>query len=170
MFLGHRASPYGLRSERGRLCYKSPDVTNEKMNDVPAAVRSRIMRAIRSKNTKPELQVRRALHAAGYRFRLHQKELPGTPDIVLPRHRIAVQVNGCFWHGHDCPRGQRRPSTNVGYWVPKFAKNQQRNSAAAKALSESGWTVVIIWECQLESGTAHLLQMLAGLSIRVDTT
>jgi len=132
------------------------------MDQVSAAVRSRMMKAIRGKNTKPELQVRRALHAAGYRFRLHRKDLPGTPDIILPRHRIAVQVNGCFWHQHDCPRGRRRPSSNVNYWGPKLQRNRQRQAAAAEALSATGWSMVTIWECELKVGIDALLRHLAS--------
>jgi DNA mismatch endonuclease (patch repair protein) len=131
------------------------------MDQVPATVRSRMMRAIRSKNTKPELKVRRALHAAGYRFRLHRRDLPGTPDIVLPRYRIAVQVNGCFWHRHDCPRGRHRPSTNTDYWGPKLERNLRRQADATKALSEAGWAVVMIWECEVETGINDLLRNLA---------
>ena len=128
------------------------------MDQVSAAVRSRMMRAIRSKNTKPELQVRRTLHIAGYRSRLHRKDLPGTPDLVLPRYRMAVQINGCFWHRHDCPRGRRRPSSNVDYWDQKLERNWRRQAAAAQALSEAGWSVVTIWECELKAGIDALLR------------
>jgi DNA mismatch endonuclease (patch repair protein) len=132
------------------------------MDQVTPAVRSRMMRAIRGKNTKPELEVRKALHAAGYRFRLHRKDLPGTPDVVLPRYSMAVQVNGCFWHRHECPRGRRRPSSNVDYWGPKLDRNRRRQAAVAKALSAAGWVVVTIWECEVEAGIAALLRDLAS--------
>jgi DNA mismatch endonuclease (patch repair protein) len=130
------------------------------MDQVLPAVRSRMMRAIPGKHTKPEMQVRRALHAAGYRFRLHRRDLPGTPDIVLPGHRIVVEVNGCFWHAHDCPRGNRRPSSNVDYWLRKLARNRHRQAAAIEALSAGGWTVVTIWECQVAAGIKALFAAL----------
>jgi DNA mismatch endonuclease (patch repair protein) len=130
-----------------------------------------MMRAIRGKNTKPEMLVRRALHAAGYRFRLHRRDLPGTPDVVLPRYRIVVQVNGCWWHGHDCPRGQRRPSTNVEYWGPKLERNKQRQATAEASLIAADWTVVTVWECDLEAGIAGLLRRLRRRQrIQVDTS
>jgi DNA mismatch endonuclease (patch repair protein) len=136
------------------------------MDQVSPAVRSRMMRAIHSKNTQPELRVRRALHAAGYRFRLHRKDLPGTPDIVLPQYRTVVQVNGCFWHRHDCPRGRRWPSSNASYWRPKLERNQRRQEAAVRALSAAGWRVVTIWECNVGGGLAALLRALAYLKSR----
>jgi len=130
------------------------------MDQVPPKIRSRMMRAIRAKHTKPEMQVRRALHAAGYRFRLHQKGLPGTPDIVLKRHSVAIPVNGCSWHRHDCPKGRRHPSTNVSYWGPKLEKNRLRQIATAEALVAAGWKVVTIWECEVDAGIKALLRKL----------
>jgi DNA mismatch endonuclease (patch repair protein) len=132
------------------------------MDQVTPAIRSRMMRAIRGKNTKPELQVRRALHAAGHRFRLHRKDLAGTPDVVLPRYRVAVQVNGCFWHRHECPRGRWHPSSNVDYWGPKLERNRRRRAAVAEALGATGWSVVTIWECNVQAGIDALLQELAN--------
>jgi DNA mismatch endonuclease, patch repair protein len=130
------------------------------MDQVTPAVRSRMMRAIPSKNTKPELEVRRTLHAMGYRFRLHRKDLAGTPDVVFPRYRIAVFVNGCFWHGHDCPRGRRKPSSNVRYWGQKLERNRRRSISAIKALSASGWSVVTVWECNMRAGIEDLVRHL----------
>jgi DNA mismatch endonuclease, patch repair protein len=130
------------------------------MDQVTPAVRSRVMRAIRSKHTMPEMQVRRALHAAGFRFRLHRKDLPGTPDLVLPRYRLAVQVNGCFWHRHDCQKGRRHPSTNLTYWVPKLERNRTRQTASEGALRAAGWSVVTIWECDVSTGIRKLLRRL----------
>jgi DNA mismatch endonuclease (patch repair protein) len=130
------------------------------MDQVSPKVRSRMMRAIRSKHTKPEIAVRKALHAAGYRFRLHRRDLPGTPDVVLPKHNVAVQINGCFWHRHDCPKGQRHPSSNVSYWGPKLERNSLRQAKAAKALAAAGWRVVTVWECDLRGGVKNLLTVL----------
>lgn len=121
------------------------------MSDVfSAQKRSAVMRAVRGRDTGPELRVRRALHAAGFRFRLQRADLPGRPDLVLPRHRLAVFVHGCFWHGHDCPRGRRAPKTNAAYWQAKIARNRARDAAAQAALTAAGWTPVIIWECALD--------------------
>lgn len=110
--------------------------------------RSRVMRAIKSKNTTPEIRVRRALHARGLRFRLHRKDLPGAPDIVLPKWRMCLFVHGCFWHGHDCARGSRTPKTNTEYWVAKINRNIARDKRNIEALKNAGWRVEVIWECQ----------------------
>lgn len=112
-------------------------------------VRSRTMRAVKSKNTTPELTVRRLIHRMGYRFRLHRKDLPGSPDLVFPSRRVAIFVHGCFWHGHDCPRGARSPKTNGEYWTAKIERNRQRDEEAIRALSDIGWRSCVIWECEL---------------------
>ena len=109
--------------------------------------RSEIMARIRSKNTKPELRIRSALHRLGYRFRLHRADLPGTPDIVLPKFRAVVQVRGCFWHGHDCSIGHT-PRSNAAYWGPKIERNKARDERNDAALHDTGWKVIEIWECQ----------------------
>jgi DNA mismatch endonuclease (patch repair protein) len=109
--------------------------------------RSEIMSRVRSKDTKPELLVRRTLHRMGYRYRLHARELPGTPDVVLPRHRKAVQVNSCFFHGHDCPRG-KRPQTNAEWWAVKIDRNMARDAETTQALRCAGWDVLVVWQCQ----------------------
>jgi DNA mismatch endonuclease, patch repair protein len=127
---------------------------------VPTAVRSAMMSAVRNKDTAPELAVRRALHAAGYRFRLHRRNLPGTPDIVLVRARIAVFVHGCFWHGHNCKRG-RRPTSNVAFWDAKIDANVERDDRASRALIEAGWTPLTIWACEGTTGLASLLELLS---------
>jgi DNA mismatch endonuclease, patch repair protein len=116
------------------------------------AERSRIMAAVRSHDTTPELVVRRLLHRLGYRFRLHVKELPGTPDILLPKHRTVVEVRGCFWHGHTCGRC-RVPATRREYWLAKIARNQQRDRRTVAALRRAGWRVLVLWECQLREGS-----------------
>jgi DNA mismatch endonuclease (patch repair protein) len=115
-------------------------------------LRSRTMRAIRSKNTKPELVVRRLVHAMGFRFRLHRKDLPGSPDLVFPSRRKIIFVHGCFWHGHDCVRGARQPKTNAEYWIDKITKNHMRDNEAYRLLADAGWTPCIIWECELRDG------------------
>ncbi|RVD46256.1 DNA mismatch endonuclease Vsr [Mesorhizobium sp. M4B.F.Ca.ET.169.01.1.1] len=121
--------------------------------------RSKLMGRIRNKNTGPELAVRKALHAAGFRFRLHRRDLPGRPDIVLPRLRLAIFVHGCFWHGHDCRRG-KLPDDNAEFWVEKIDRNKSRDVAAQAALSQAGWTVETIWQCQLKNGLEPLIERL----------
>ena len=110
--------------------------------------RSALMSRIRSGNTQPELAVRRLLHALGYRFRLHRRDLPGRPDIVLPRHSLVIFVHGCFWHQHSGCRLASRPKTRQDYWEPKLAGNVRRDRAAADALASLGWRVAVIWECE----------------------
>jgi len=127
----------------------------------PSSARSRIMRAIRKKNTKPEIRVRRRLHALGYRFRLHRSELPGTPDIVLPRHRVAIQVHGCFWHQHPGCRHAVRPRSRPEYWLPKLDRNIVRDREAKAALEALGWRVLVLWECQIRHQEALDAQLAA---------
>lgn len=115
---------------------------------VSKSMRRNIMRGVRPKHTKPEIKVRQSLHRMGYRFRLHRKDLPGKPDIVLPKHRIVIQVHGCFWHQHQkCPIG-RRPSSNVEYWNAKLDRNIERDAETKDALEKLGWTVWTVWECE----------------------
>ena len=106
------------------------------------------MRRIRKQDTAPELLVRRALHAAGLRFRVHDRSLPGTPDIVLRRRRTVVFVHGCFWHGHDCARGRIESKRNTAFWTEKLAGNRQRDRAKSGALRRLGWRVETVWECR----------------------
>ena len=106
------------------------------------------MARVGTANTGPEIAVRRLVHGLGYRFRLHRRDLPGTPDLVLPRHRTVVFVHGCFWHQHDCRRG-RQPGSNREYWRPKLARNVERDAKARSALREMGWRVLTIWECEI---------------------
>jgi DNA mismatch endonuclease, patch repair protein len=115
------------------------------------AKRSANMAAIKSKGTKPEMKVRRLLHAMGYRFRLHRADLPGRPDIVLPSRRAIIEVRGCFWHQHPDPNcaHARRPKSNTGYWDPKLERNQARDKANLKALEGLGWRVLVLWDCEL---------------------
>ena len=116
--------------------------------------RSAVMRAVKGKGTTPEMKVRRALTALGARYRLHRKDLPGSPDIVLPGRRLAIFVHGCFWHGHDCARGARVPKANRDYWVAKVTRNRARDGAARGALAALGWRVETIWECDLKDAEA----------------
>jgi DNA mismatch endonuclease, patch repair protein len=131
-------------------------------DNVDAATRSAIMARVRSSNTTPELVVRRALHAAGFRFRLHRKDLPGKPDLTLPRYKTAVFVHGCFWHGHGCKRGRRVPATNRDYWVAKIGRNVERDRSNMDTLRQLGWTPVVIWECRIAEGVAKLIEQLAS--------
>ena len=107
-----------------------------------------MMSGIRGRDTKPELRIRKALHARGFRYRVHQTRLPGKPDIVLPRFRAVVLVHGCFWHGHDCPLF-RLPGTRTDFWQDKIARNQTRDREVAIALRDEGWRRTTIWECSL---------------------
>lgn len=107
------------------------------------------MRSVTSKDTRPELAVRRLLHSLGYRYRLHRGDLPGTPDLVFPSRHKVIFVNGCFWHGHNCPRGARTPATNTDYWVLKILRNRRRDACSIAALENSGWSVFSIWECEV---------------------
>ena len=114
------------------------------------AHRHKCMSRIRSKNTKPEILVRKGLHARGFRFRLHNRKLPGSPDIVLPKYGVAIMVNGCFWHGHKGCRYATRPKTNVEFWETKIARNRHRDEVTTAHLEALGWTVITIWECELK--------------------
>jgi DNA mismatch endonuclease (patch repair protein) len=106
------------------------------------------MSSIRKKDTRPEMIVRKLVHAMGYRFRLHRSDLPGTPDLVFPSRRKIIQVQGCFWHQHSCKLGVRKPATNKGYWLPKLARNVERDRLSRQALQALGWSLLEIWECE----------------------
>lgn len=116
---------------------------------VDAATRSRMMSGIRGKHTKPEIMVRRLLHRRGFRFRLHVKNLPGKPDIVLPRYRAIVLVNGCFWHGHDCTLF-KWPSTRAEWWRAKIDRNRDVDARSREALHAANWRIATVWECSLK--------------------
>nr|WP_196481882.1 very short patch repair endonuclease [Burkholderia vietnamiensis] len=128
------------------------------MDTVDPATRSRMMAGIRSTNTRPELTVRKFLHAQGFRFRLHHGALPGRPDIVLPKWRTAIFVHGCFWHRHPGCDKATTPSTNVEKWRAKFSDNVARDRKVRDALVNNGWKVIVIWECGIgrKSDTASL--------------
>ena len=125
----------------------------------PSAQRSRNMSAIRSQDTKPEMFVRRAIHGAGFRFRLRTPSLPGKPDLILPRFRLTIFVHGCFWHGHDCKFGHV-PRTNQHYWSKKLDRNKVRDRANIMALKELGWNTLILWECSLADDVNELITRL----------
>ena len=119
------------------------------MDTLTLSLRSHCMSHIRGKNTKPEILVRKGLHARGFRFRLHNKKLPGNPDIVLPKYGVTIMVNGCFWHGHKGCRYATKPKSNVEFWETKIARNKHRDEVTASHLEALGWTVIAVWECEL---------------------
>ncbi|MCC6630412.1 MAG: DNA mismatch endonuclease Vsr [Chloroflexi bacterium] len=138
--------------------YLTPGHTEAQLSEHATSDRTRssIMARIRSKNTGPEIQVRKALHRAGYRFRLHYSRLPGRPDLALPRFRLAIFVNGCFWHWHGC-RHSRMPAHNRDYWTAKIFRNQERDLANHAQLSAMGWRLKVIWECEVKTATERLI-------------
>ena len=112
------------------------------------------MRAVRDRDTGPEMVVRRLVHQMGYRYRLHGKDLPGKPDLVFPARRKTIFVHGCFWHQHHCPRGQRLPKSNRDYWVGKLHRNVERDAGHQNRLSHLGWVVLVVWECEISDHDA----------------
>ncbi len=123
--------------------------------DVSQATRN-VMRANKGRNTGPELTLRRMLHAAGYRYRLHRRDLPGTPDLVFPGRRAVIEVRGCYWHGHGCAIGQPSKTRTV-YWSGKITRNQARDARNLAALREKGWRPFEVWECELRREPADVL-------------
>jgi len=138
------------------------------MDRITPQARSRLMSKIRSKDTKPELLVRKFLHAQGYRYRIHVRNMLGQPDIVLPRYKTIVFVHGCFWHGHEDPncRFSRVPKTNTEFWEDKMKYNQSRHAKNLIELAKQGWHVITVWECGLKGPTsqAHLQQIAKEIS------
>lgn len=128
-----------------------------------------MMAAIKGKNTQPELALRRFLHALGYRFRLHRKDLPGKPDIVMPRLRTCIFVHGCFWHRHAGCQYATTPKTRCEFWEGKFARNIERDFENVRALEALGWKVMIVWECEIRQGAEHLAGLLKALQIQETT-
>lgn len=125
--------------------------------------RSQIMSRVSGRNTKPEIAVRSLLHNMGYRFRLHRKDLPGKPDITLPKYKKVIFVHGCFWHGHaDCPRS-KRPTTNQDFWREKLDKNIERDKSAVKALKQLGWEVMTVWSCEVNDTNKLITKLLSFL-------
>ncbi|WP_349973271.1 very short patch repair endonuclease [Pseudomonas caspiana] len=117
---------------------------------VDVATRSRMMSGIQGKNTSPEMLIRKALHARGFRFRIHAKHLPGKPDLLFPKYKAVVFIHGCFWHGHAC-RYFKVPKTRTGFWLDKIGKNQARDGLQEAALKAMGWRVLVVWECAVRS-------------------
>lgn len=129
--------------------------------------RSEIMSRIHSANTSPEIRVRKFLHGRGFRYRLNENTMPGKPDVILPKHKTIVFVNGCFWHGHNCKIGSglRKPQSNQDYWKRKIEKNMYRDAQNYARLHEQGWKVIVVWECQtssVESLGKALISLLRG--------
>lgn len=118
---------------------------------VDRATRSRMMAGIRGKDTKPEIALRSALHALGYRYRLHVSTLPGRPDIVLPRHNAAIQIHGCFWHRHRGCSFATTPGSNRAFWQSKFSQTIERDRQNFKSLRQQGWRVAVVWECAIKA-------------------
>lgn len=136
------------------------------MSDVVSpAIRSRMMSAIRGRNTRPEINVRQALHKAGYRFRLHRRDLPGSPDIVLPKYRTCIFVHGCFWHRHAGCRFTTTPATRHDFWLAKFAANKARDSDVQRRLVEAGWRVIVVWECGIKRDAVAFVDWLTAVGL-----
>lgn len=132
------------------------------MDRLTTSDRSKMMAKVRAANTRPERIVRSAAHRIGLRFRLHRRDLPGTPDLVLPKRKLVIFVHGCFWHRHEGCARSSLPATNVEFWIRKFQRNVERDRAAVAALEVAGWQVVVIWECQtkdVSALTANLLSL-----------
>ena len=128
--------------------------------------RSAVMRQVKGRDTSPEMKVRRLLWRLGARYRLHRKDLPGAPDIVLPGRRLAIFVHGCFWHGHDCARGARVPKQNRDYWEAKIGRNRARDLRTQAELQALGWTPLILWECELKDEAALRARLSDALAQR----
>jgi len=122
--------------------------------------RSEVMKKIKGKDTKPEKTLRSALFRKGFRFRIHRNDLPGKPDIVFPKYKTVVFVNGCFWHYHEDCREGRIPSTNTEFWKNKLSKNIERDKRNIASLKESGWNVIVIWECEIEKNLDQIILQL----------
>ena len=162
----HRGTSRRARAERPDVgAGKSPIATSARSRESYPSLRSWTMSRIGSKNTKPEIAVRKAAHALGLRFRLHRRDLPGTPDIVLTSRRTAIFVHGCFWHRHGCGRATT-PASNVEYWTAKFERNIQRDALNAAELRKLGWRCASIWECEAKDPAEldRLLRRIFSLS------
>ena len=119
-----------------------------RFDNLTCSQRSACMASVRGANTRPEMVVRRLVHSLGYRFRLHRRQLPGTPDLVLPRYRCVIFMHGCFWHMHRCKMGKSTPQTNAEFWRKKREKTRIRDRRSIAELRRAGWRVLVVWECQ----------------------
>jgi DNA mismatch endonuclease, patch repair protein len=136
------------------------------MDNLSKNDRSKLMGKIRHKNTKPEILLRKGLYKIGKRYRIHTSSLPGRPDVVFPKKKVAIFVNGCFWHGHENCIDGRTPKTNSLFWEEKFKKNKERDQRNYESLSQMGWQVLIFWECQVER---ELPQVINEICMRLGT-
>lgn len=171
--MGTHAKPYASKTNESQPCpicctkvkLRNPQCSLKELSMVDRLTpqqRTRLMQAVKGKDTKPEIAVRSLLHRLGYRFRLHRADLPGTPDIVLPSRRCAIFVNGCFWHAHGCRIG-KSPKSKLEYWGPKLALNRERDRRKQRELRRAGWRVLVVWQCELKnvpSLTEKLLRFL----------
>jgi len=128
---------------------------------VDRATRSRMMSGIRGKDTKPEIRIRKALFVMGYRYRLHDKKLPGKPDLVLKKYNTVIFIHGCFWHGHDCHLF-KWPKTRPAFWKKKINRNREKDQEAMKALRKAGWHIITVWECAIKGRGRHPIETVAG--------
>jgi len=145
-----------------RPTFKHAAIPN--MSDIyDRQTRSKVMACIRKADTRPELAVRRLLHRLGFRFRLHQRNLPGTPDVVLPRYRTVIFVQGCFWHQHSCALG-KVPRSNREYWLPKLKRNRARDADNIRRLRALEWRVIVLWECEVANQSRLQTELLWRLN------
>jgi DNA mismatch endonuclease, patch repair protein len=149
--------------DRARPARSEPEARGPSTDVFTPAQRSAVMARVRGKDTGPELKVRRMLHRLGFRYRLHRRDLPGSPDLVFPRRRTALFVHGCFWHGHDCPRGSRAPKQNADYWAAKIARNRARDGETEARLATLGWCSLTVWECELRDEPALANRLVQAL-------
>lgn len=140
------------------------ELKSHQNNHKPPLSRSEVMARVHSKDTRPEKSVRSLLHAMGYRFRLHRRDLPGSPDIAFPSRKAVIFVHGCFWHGHKCKRGDRVPKNNMDYWIKKRTRNMLRDKQNKKDLESLGWKVLVVWECELKDLSALKKKLIAFLN------
>jgi DNA mismatch endonuclease, patch repair protein len=140
-----------LKIKRGA----ASSTNSSRMDKLTPERRSENMRRIRSKDTGPELFVRRMVRELGFTgYRLHRTDIPGKPDLVWVGKKTAIFVHGCFWHGHDCDEGIRKPKSNLGYWIPKLQRNSERDQARQEELLRNGWKILVLWDCELKAPDA----------------
>jgi len=136
------------------------------MDTISKQKRSELMAKVGKKNTGAEKAVRSLLHHLGFRFRLHRKDLPGTPDIVLPRHNAIVQVHGCFWHRHKGCKRSVVPKSNIEFWMAKFKRNVARDRKVTRQLTALGWNVIVVWECELKNESKLSKKLIKAISLK----